>query len=171
MPSSNHLRKPKMENQDVPFRLVFFVIMTMFIFACLIWLNIQSPDGVWRWLPTLGTCLGAVWLVSLAGMVYGVVDERKNRLYQKQEAERLKQHQARFYCHICGKPSPRPYQYWDDDGENGQLYSSFLVTDYNKPTELVPCARCQKWTCPNADPPHMENGICENCLEEQTWAA
>ncbi len=77
----------------------------------------------------------------------------------------MKQHQARFYCHICGKPSPQPDQYWDEYGENGQLYSSFLVTDYNKPTELVQCAQCQKWTCPNADPPHLENGVCKKCLE------
>ncbi|OQA23188.1 MAG: hypothetical protein BWY63_00403 [Chloroflexi bacterium ADurb.Bin360] len=170
-PISAHLRKPKMKKQDIPFRLVFLVILTMFAFACLIWLYTQNLEGVLQWLPTLGLCLGAGWLIALAGIINGVVAERKSRRYQAQEPERLKQHQARFYCHICGKPSPRPYQYWDDYGENGQQYSSFLVTDYNKPTELVPCARCQKWTCPNADPPHMENGICENCLEEQTWAA
>ena len=155
-----------MEKKTVPFRLVFFVMMGMLFFTCLIWLNIQSPDGVLHWLSPIGICLGAVWLVALAGMIFGVVNERKMRLQQAQESERLKQHQARFYCHICGKPSPRPYQYWDDYGENGQLYSSFLVTDYEKPTELVQCARCQKWTCPNADPPHMENGICENCFED-----
>ena len=155
----------KMEKKDFPFRLVFFVIMTIIVFSCLIGLYFQSQNGVLHWLTTIGICLGVVWLVFLAGAIYGVVDERKNRIYQAQEPERLKQHQARFYCHICGKPSPQPDQYWDQYGENGQLYSSFLVTDYNKPTELVQCAKCQKWTCPTADPPHLENGVCKKCLE------
>lgn len=158
-----------MEKKDVPFRLVFIVIISIIVFSCLIWLYNQSQNEVLRWLLTIGICLGVVWLVFLAGSIYGVVsiaiDERKNRIYQAQEPERLKQHQARFYCHICGKPSPRPDQYWDQYGENGQLYSEFLVTDYNKPTELVQCAKCQKWTCPNADPPHLENGVCKKCLE------
>ncbi len=158
-----------MKKEDFPFRLVFIVIISMIVFSCLIWLYNQSQNEVLHYLLTYGICLGVVWLVFLAGTVYSVVsyavDERRSRIYQAQEPERLKQHQARFYCHICGKPSPQPYQYWDDYGENGQLYSSFLVTDYNKPTELVQCARCQKWTCPNADPSHMENGVCRNCLE------
>jgi hypothetical protein len=149
----------------VPFRLVFFMIMTIIVFSCLIGLYFHSPNGVLHWLTTIGICLGVVWLVFLAGVIIGVVDERKQRIYLAQEPERLKQHQARFYCHICGKPSPKPDQYWDNDGENGRLYSSFLVTDYNKPTELVQCAKCQKWTCPNADPPHLENGVCKKCLE------
>ena len=155
-----------MEKKDVPFRLVFIVIMTIIVFSGLIGLYFQSPNGIIHWLTTIGICLGVVWLGFLVVAIYGFVDERKNRIYQAQEPERLKQHQARFYCHICGKPSPQPYQYWDDYGENGQLYSSVLVTDYDKPTELVQCARCQKWTCPNADPPHLENGVCEKCLED-----
>lgn len=154
-----------MDKKDVPLRLVFFVIMTIVVFSFLIVLNIQSPNRVLHWVTTIGICLGVVWLVFLGGAIYGIVDERKDRRYQAQEPERLKQHQARFYCHICGKPSPQPYQYWDEYGENGQLYSSSLIIDYKKPTELVQCVKCQKWTCPNADPPHLENGVCKKCLE------
>jgi hypothetical protein len=155
----------KMEKKDIPFRLVFVVILTIIVFSCLIWLNFQNPSGVLRWLTTIGTCFGVGWLVFLAGTIYSVVNERRIRNDQAQEPERLKRHQARFYCHICGKPSPKPYEYWDDYGENGQQYSSFLITDYDKPTELVQCAICRKWTCPNADPPHLENGVCKKCLE------
>lgn len=155
----------KMEKKGVPFRLVFLMVITIIVFPCLIRLYFQRPDGALHWLTIIGICLGIVWLVFLAGSIYGVVDERKNRIYQAKEPERLKQHQARFYCHICGKPSPQPDQYWDQYGENGQLYNSFLVTDYNKPTELVQCTKCQKWTCPNAEPPHLENGVCKKCLE------
>ena len=154
-----------MKKKEVPFRLIFIVMMTIVVFSLLIWLYLQNPTGVWHWLTTIGIILGVVWLIFLAGAIYGDVAERKNRAYQAQEPERLKQHQARFYCHICGKPSPQPYQYWEDNAVNGRLYSSFLVTDYNRPTRLVQCARCQKWTCPDADPPHLENGICKKCLE------
>lgn len=154
-----------MKKKEVPFRLIFIVMMTIVVFSLLIWLYLQNPTGVWHWLTTIGILLGVVWLIFLAGAIYGDVAERKNRAYQAQEPERLQQHQARFYCHICGKPSPQPYQYWEDNAVNGRLYSSFLVTDYNRPTGLVQCARCQKWTCPDADPPHLENGICKKCLE------
>ncbi len=158
-----------MKKEGFPFRLVFIVIISIIVFSCLIWLYNQSQNEVLQQILTYGICLGVIWLAFLAMTVYGVVsteiNERKDRIYQAQEPERLKQHQARFQCHICGKPSPKPYQYWDDYGENGQCYSSFLVVDYNVPTELVQCARCQKWACPNADPPHMENGVCETCLE------
>ncbi len=159
-----------MDKKNFPFRLVFVVSMTIIVFSGLIWIYIQRPEGVLHWLATIGICVGAVWLVFLAGAIHGIVNavvtERKNRIFQAQEPERLKQHQARFYCHICGKPSPGPYQYWDDYGENGQQYSSFHVTDYNMPTELVQCARCHKWTCTNADPPHLVNGVCIKCLEQ-----
>jgi hypothetical protein len=158
-----------MKKKVVPFRLVFFVIISILVFLYLIWLYNLSQNEVLRRLLTLGICLGVVSLIFLAIGIYSVVsigiDERKNRIFQEQEPELLKQHQARFHCHICGKPSPQPDQYWDNDGEDGKLYSSFFVTDYNKPTELVQCAKCQKWTCPNADPPHLENGVCNKCLE------
>ncbi len=159
-----------MEKKDFPFRLVFIVMLSIIVFSCLIWLYNQNQNEALHQFLTIGICAGAVWLIFLAGTIYGVVsnavDERRSRAYQAQEPERLKQHQARFYCHICGKPSPQPYQYWDQYGENGQLYSSFLVTDYDKPTELVQCAQCQQWTCPDADPPHLENGVCKKCLEK-----
>ena len=145
------------------------VIISMIGFSCLIWLYNQSQNEVLHQILAYGICLGVVWLVFLAGAIYSIVssivDERRNRIYQAQEPERMKQHQARFYCHICGKPSPKPDQYWDSYGENGQEWYSYHVTDYNKPTELVQCAKCQKWTCPNADPPHLENGVCKKCVE------
>ena len=109
--------------------------------------------------------MGIILLLLALLLIPALISERKNELYQAQEPERLKQHQARFYCHICGKPSPRPSGYWDQDGENGHLYSEFFVIDYNEPTELVRCARCQNWTCSNADPPHLENEVCKKCLE------
>jgi len=151
-------------------RLVSIVIVSIVIFSCLIWLWNQSQNEVLRQLLTYGICLGVVWLVFLAMAIYMpvsiAVQERRSRIYQAQEPERLKKHQARFYCHICGKRSPQPYQYEGFSGENGRQYvDSYLVTDYDQPTELVQCARCKKWTCPNADPPHMENGVCKNCLE------
>jgi hypothetical protein len=158
-----------MKKEGFPFRLIFIVVISLIVFSFLIWLYNQSQNEVLHQILTYGICLGILWLVFLAMTIYGVVsndiNERKNRIYQAQEPERLKQHQARFYCHICGKPSPKPYQYWDDYGENGQLYSSFHVTDYNIPTELIKCTRCQKWTCANADPPHLEKGVCKKCLE------
>lgn len=155
-----------MEKKESPFRLIFVVLITIIVFAGLIGLYLQSPDGVLHWLATIGICGGVVWLIFLAGAIYGVIEERKNRLHQARAAERLKRHQARFSCHICGKPSPQPYQYWEEDGENGRLYGSFLVTDEDKPTDLVQCARCRQWTCSNADPPHLENGVCKKCLEQ-----
>jgi hypothetical protein len=158
-------RKKDMEKQEFPFRLVYFVITIIVIFACLIGLYLQNPDGFWNWLTVAGVFLSVVLLVFTIGAIYGTVNEIKNKKFQEQSGERLKQHQARFYCHICGKPSPQPYQYWDQNGEDGHLYSEFLVTDVDKPTELVQCARCQKWTCPDADPPHLENGVCKKCLE------
>jgi hypothetical protein len=161
----------KMEKKDDPFRPVYFVITIIVAFACLVGLYSQNPDRLLELLTGVGICLGIVLLVFIAGTISAVVNEKKNRIYQAQEPERLKQHQARFYCHICGKPSPQPYQYWDDYGENGQLYSSFHVTDYNQPTELVQCAKCQKWTCPNADPPHLENGVCKKCVENTSEQA
>jgi len=155
----------KMKKQDFPFRVVFIVIISIYVFSCLIWLYNQRQNEGFHQLLAYGICLGAIWIVILVCSIYSIVsnavDERRNRKYQAQEPERLKQHQARFYCHICGKPSPQPYQYWDSQGENGQLYSSFLVMDYNKPTELVQCVRCHKWTCTA----HMENGVCKKCLE------
>jgi len=158
-----------MKKEDFPFRLVFIVTISIIGFSCLIWLFNQSQNEVLRQILAYGICLGVMWLVFLAGTIYSIVssivDERRNRIYQAQEPERMKQHQARFYCHICGKPSPKPDQYWDDYGENGQQWYAFYVTDYNKPTELVQCAKCQKWTCTNADPPHLENGVCKKCLE------
>jgi hypothetical protein len=118
------------------------------------------------WLTGIGIFLGVILLLLGLVTIPALVSERKNKLFQIQSQERLKQHQARFYCHICGKPSPKPYEYWDQDGDDkGHLFSEFLVLDYNKPTELVQCAQCQKWTCPNADPPHLENGVCNKCLE------
>jgi hypothetical protein len=161
----------KMEKKDDPFRPVYFVITIIVAFACLVGLYSQNPDRLLELLTGVGICLGIVLLVFIAGTISAVVNEKKNRIYQAQEPERLKQHQARFYCHICGKPSPQPYQYWDDYGENGQLYSSFHVTDYNQPTELVQCAKCQKWTCPNAEPPHLENGVCKKCVENTSEQA
>ena len=119
------------------------MISLIVVFAFLIWRYFHDPGGFWDWLTLAGVCLSVALLLIVIGVIYGVVNEIKIKQYQAQEPERLKQHQARFYCYICGKPSPQPYQYWDNYGENGQLYSSFLVTDYNKPTELVQCARCQ----------------------------
>lgn len=159
----------KKEKKEFPFRLVFIVIISIIVFSYLLWLDIQNHNEDLQWPLTIGVCFSGVWLVSLAGGIYGMVsnaiDERRNRIDQAKEPERLKQHQARFYCHICGKPSPQPYQYWDDHGENGQLYVPSYVTDYNQPTELVRCAQCKKWTCSNAVPPHLENGVCKKCLE------
>lgn len=154
-----------MKMKDIPFRFFFIVIISIFIFSCLIWLFYQIENSVLQTLWAYGICLGAGWIMVLIGMVSSAVNERKSRIYQAQEPQRLKQHQARFYCHICGKPSPKPYEYWDSYGENGQEWYSSYVTDYNKPTELVQCAKCQKWTCPSADPPHFENGVCKKCSE------
>jgi hypothetical protein len=158
-----------MKKEGFPFRPVFIVIISIIVFSCLIWLYNQSQNEVLRRILTYGICFGAAWLFFLAmafwGVVSNAINERRSRIYQAQEPERLKQHQARFFCHICGKPSPQPYEYWESYGENGQEWDSSYVTDYNKPTELVQCAQCQKWTCPNADPPHLENGVCTKCLE------
>ena len=154
-----------MEEKDEPFRPFYLAITIIVVLACLAGLFFQIPDRFLEWLTGVGICFGIVLLVIIAVIISELVNEKINKIDQAKEPERLKQHQARFYCHICGKPSPKPDQYWDGYGENGQQYSSFFVTDYNKPTELVQCAKCQKWTCPNADPPHMENGICKKCLE------
>jgi len=156
-----------MEKQDIPFRFFFIVMSSILIFACLIKLNSQSPNGVLHWLTTIAICAGVPWLFALAAIIYYDIVDRKMRRYQAQEPERLKKHQARFYCHICGKPSPQPYRYWvDGAGEGGRQYSEgYYLIDYNRPTGLVQCAQCKKWTCDNADPPHLENGVCKKCLE------
>lgn len=155
-----------MEKQEGPFRLVCLMITIIVVFAYLVRLYLQNPVQVLVWLIGIGIFLGVILLLISLVTIPALVSERKNKLFQAQSQERLKQHQARFYCHICGKTSPKPNEYWDQDGDDkGHLFSEFLVSDYNKPTELVQCARCQKWTCPNANPPHMENGVCKKCLE------
>ena len=153
-------------NKDETTCLLYFAFIATII---TIGLAINNVGQTIECLKMVGVCLGAVLLVFIVGAIDGVVNERKNEIYQAQEPERLKQHQARFYCHICGKPSPRQYEYWDQDGDDkGHLFSEFLVVDYNKPTELVQCVRCQKWTCPYGDPPHMENGVCSKCLNNSS---
>lgn len=158
-----------MKKQDIRFLPVLIVIISISAFSYLIWSYNHSQNEVLQQLLTYGICLGAGWLFFLAMANYGVVsnaiNERQSRKYKAQEPERLKKHQARFYCHICGKSSPKPDQYWDSYGEKGQEWYSYFVTDYNKPTELVQCAKCQKWTCPDADPPHLENSVCKKCFE------
>ncbi len=139
--------------------------MVIIVIACLIGLYFQDPVKVLKWLIGAGLYLGIILLLLALIIVPALIEEKKSKKFQVQHQELLKQHQARFYCHICGKPSPKPYEYWDQDGEDGHLYSEFLVVDYDKPTELVTCARCWRLTCPNADPPHMENGVCKKCLE------
>ena len=141
-----------------PSRLVSLAIMGIVVIACLIWLDSQDPGKVMNWLIGAGLSLGIILLLLSLLITPALISERKNEL-------RLKEHQTRFYCHICGKPSPQPSGYWEQDGENGRLYSEFFVIDYNEPTELVRCARCRNWTCPNANPPHLENGVCKKCLE------
>jgi hypothetical protein len=160
----------KKQDNLSPSRLFSLVIVGIIVIACLIWLYSQDPVKVMLWLIGAGLYLGIILFLIALLIIPALISERKNELYQAQELERLKQHQARFYCHICGKPSPRPRSsgHWEQDGENGRLYSEFFVIDYinyNEPTELVQCARCRNWTCPNADPPHLENGVCKKCSE------
>lgn len=163
------IKVKQMKKQVTRFLPVLIVVLSIIVFSCLIRFFNQSDNEGFRHLLAYVICFGAGWLFFLAMGIYGVVsaaiNERKNRKYQALETERLKQHQARFYCHICGKPSPKPDQYWDSYGENGQEWYSYVVTDYEKPTDLVQCVKCQKWTCPDADPPHLENCVCKKCLE------
>lgn len=120
-------------------------------------------------LTCVGIGSGVVLLVFGYWIISGIINMRKRVKNEKA----LIYHRDRFYCHICGKPSLGPD--WEGDtyecyAEDGSVYQKFWVPNYNKPnynipTGLVQCAKCQKWTCSHADPPHLENRVCKKCLE------
>ena len=103
--------------------------------------------------------------------------EEKERLKKEEQERKEKQRKAkqidfmfelakfahlwnlRFRCHICGKTSPEPVSVWDDPPEAN---STYLGLDWNTPTNLHKCNRCDKWTCDD----HLYRGICAKCARK-----
>ena len=148
------------KKQESPIRLVQLVITIIVVSACLVRLYFQDPVRVLVWLTGIGIFLGIILLLLGLITIPAIVSERKNKVYLAQGPERLKQHRVCFYCSICGKPCP--HQYWDQDGEDGHLYSEYFVVDWDKPTELSQCSRCYKWTYTNVNHPQLGEDFVKN---------
>ncbi len=81
----------------------------------------------------------------------------------------LAAHRRRFRCHICHRPSDGPRTFstvrlaWisrpaDDEGpHNGVQYEQHV--DWECPTGLGRCTRCNAWSCSD----HLHMAICPTC--------
>jgi hypothetical protein len=58
-------------------------------------------------------------------------------------AERMREHQARYRCHVCGVASAGPFC---ENGE-GADRSNEVVCNWEIPRSLVRCDICQRWAC------------------------
>jgi hypothetical protein len=56
--------------------------------------------------------------------------------------ELLREHQARFACHVCGTASSGPFCGDGAEGEFGDEACSWDI-----PRDLVRCEVCQRWCC------------------------
>ena len=122
-------------------------------------------------------------------------EEKEKRHLEKLKSEykeRLRKHQQRFRCHICGKPSqgPRRLVYWYGPGmgyidyeekgnrtghfTEGMVFSEEDVweldepygdrPDWNRPFGLYKCHKCSRWTCGD----HFHLDRCQYCWEGKT---
>ena len=77
---------------------------------------------------------------------------------------RLKEFRSVFKCHVCGKPSARPYKtisiVWDGEYDGNRV--SHESDDWTRPDDLVRCSQCQNWTCQK----HLEEDLCKKCGEK-----
>jgi hypothetical protein len=81
----------------------------------------------------------------------------------------LAAHQRRFRCHICHHPSDGPRTFstvrlgwiaaraYDAEPHHGVAYEEHV--DWECPTGLTRCARCDAWSCAA----HLYKGICPRC--------
>lgn len=105
-------------------------------------------------------------------------EEAKREARQRKEEEKLRaEHtkrlvklQARYRCHICGKPSSEPSKGQESTGRfvvHHEFYSGpseyemRTVDDWNSPGDLERCSKCHQWTCKNC----IHWGICKKCAE------
>ena len=77
-------------------------------------------------------------------------EERERRRRLEEYGAKLAQHKRRFRCHVCGKESTGPKEYFDGPG------GRFSGRNWNEPKNLVRCRRCSKWTCHD----HIIDGVC-----------
>lgn len=77
---------------------------------------------------------------------------------ERRKKERLANHQAKFKCCVCGKPSSGPTKKTthDHDGPGSSYY------DWDDPAGLRKCSVCGRWACNN----HWYSGYCKNCGEK-----
>jgi hypothetical protein len=114
-------------------------------------------------------------------------EEQKKRWHEEWKSERkreeverlrkLEQHKKNFQCHIklggdrCRNTSEGPGTKKSTryvEGRGGMQGTSrvsvreeYNETDWNKPTGMYLCSKCNRWTCPQ----HIHQGICRNCAE------
>jgi len=95
---------------------------------------------------------------------------REEEKLKAEYAKRLAKLQARFRCHICGKPSSKPSEKQESTGrlvQHHEFYSGpkeyekITVEDWSSPGDLIKCDNCKKWTCAE----HIHWGICKKCAE------
>jgi hypothetical protein len=126
----------------------------------LLGLFFQASDEGLDCLIVPGYCLGILLLIIAFLEFPDFLTDIKNRKIQNRGWRRY--HEGFYYCHICGNPSPGPSEHWEQDSDGkGQFYGEFLVTNWDKPTELARCSLCHKWACTA----HIVNGVCQACAK------
>lgn len=73
---------------------------------------------------------------------------------QADYARRLRKHQSRFQCHVCGAPSTGPALVKHSDGALAEL-----EPDWSSPRGVERCIKCYEFTCSE----HLHMGICRSC--------
>jgi rubredoxin len=97
-------------------------------------------------------------------------EKKHSNLVQKEKAEqreherRVAEHQSRFKCNVCGKPSSGPNAIISrSGGEYGiPLSEAIAGYRYDEPTGLEKCTVCGNWTCLE----HLYKRICKNCAQK-----
>jgi hypothetical protein len=88
---------------------------------------------------------------------------KEKRLADEQaEQAKLDELGRRFKCHICGRPSTKPFYVPGSSGNNFDDQGSAGYTNWDWPCDLVMCGTCHEWTCLE----HIHKGICQKCAEK-----
>lgn len=115
----------------------------------------------------------AKWRQDQAEQLRGKSDSGAMSQRRWGQLQTLAAHQRRFRCHVCRKPSDGPQRYsmvqfaWvttrkieDDSYRQGVEYMQYVNWDY--PTGLIKCSKCQAWTCVE----HLYKGMCQTCADK-----
>ena len=90
-----------------------------------------------------------------------ILDQDKvTRAQNAEEAKKtkLQEHQKRFFCHECNRPSSGPFYvdcHWRGDNALGYY-------DWDIPKDLKQCLNCHQWFCQK----HYHRGYCQTCAEK-----